>query len=259
MSLFEAEFESPGELQEWETGAELGSELGGSSGEFESYESYEAESGEVNEAAELELAYELLEVTSEAELEQFLGNLVRSVGRAASGFIRSPVGRALGGVLRNVAKRALPMVGSAVGTFIAPGVGTALGGKLGSMAGNLLEAEELEVMSESEAELEMARRYVSWARGTTQNAMRAPYRANPNAAVRAAAIASARRHAPGLLRPGRSGNWRRRGPGRRSGTYSDQWAGAGTYDNGWDADDGRSPDSSGQWVRRGTRIVLLDV
>jgi hypothetical protein len=253
MSLYETEFESPMEINEWE--------LNASPGEFESYETLGGEAGEINEVMELELAQELLAITSEAELEDFLGNLVRSVGRRASSFIRSPIGKALGGVLRNVAKTALPMVGSAIGSFVAPGLGTAIGGKLGSMAGNLLEAEELETMGESEAELEAARRYVSWARGTTRNAMRAPYGANPNAAVRAAAVASARRHAPALLRPQMGGSWRRRRrPTRRPRGFPDQWAGAGTDDaDGSDAGPQTPSDASGRWIRSGTRIILLDI
>ena len=245
MSLYEAEFESPMEVNEWE--------LTGSS-ELESYETFEGESG--YETSELELASELLEVASEAELEEFLGKLVRSVGRAAAGLVRSPLGKALGGVLKNVAKTALPMVGSAIGSFVAPGIGTAIGGKLGSMAGNLLEAEELEMLSEGEAEMEAARRYVRWARGTTQNVMRAGRGGNPNATVRAAAINSARRHAPGLLRPG--DRRRRRRPGHVHYGYPDPWAGAGTYD-GDGSDDAQANDASGRWVRQGTRIVLLDV
>ena len=69
----------------------------------------------------MELAQELLEITNEAELEEFLGKLVRRVARGASAFMRSGVGKAVGGVLRNVAKTALPMVGSALGSFVAPG------------------------------------------------------------------------------------------------------------------------------------------
>src|SRR4051794_5141495 len=40
----------------------------------------------LGETRELELASELLEVTSEQELEQFLGNLFRAVGTAAGRF-----------------------------------------------------------------------------------------------------------------------------------------------------------------------------
>jgi len=42
-------------------------------------------------------ASELLEISSEEELEQFLGGLIKKVG----GFVRGPVGQALGGVLKD--------------------------------------------------------------------------------------------------------------------------------------------------------------
>lgn len=61
----------------------------------------------LNEAMEMELASELLGVTSEAELEQFLGGLFKKVG----GFFKSGIGKSLGGILKGIAKKALPIVG----------------------------------------------------------------------------------------------------------------------------------------------------
>lgn len=167
---------------------------------YEAYEHEAYETHELHEALELELAQELLEITTEAELEEFLGKLVKRVARGASSFMKSGIGKAVGGVLRNVAKTALPMVGSALGSMVAPGLGTAIGGKLGGMAANLLEAEERETMGEAEAEMEAARRYVRWASGTVRNAMRAPYGTPPRVVARSAAVASARRYAPALVR-----------------------------------------------------------
>src|SRR5579871_6330860 len=94
---FEGEFEGEGESEgEQFLGDVLGSVLGG---EMES---------PLSESEEIELASELLELGSEQELEQFLGNLFKGVSRAVGGFIKSPIGKALGGVLKNVAKKALP-------------------------------------------------------------------------------------------------------------------------------------------------------
>ena len=261
----------------------------------ETFESHEL-SGELHEGLELELAQELLEITNEAELEEFLGKLVRGVARGASSFMKSSVGRAVGGVLRSVAKTALPMVGSALGSFVAPGIGTALGGKLGSMAAKLLEAEERETMGEAEAELEAARRYVRWANGTVRRAMRAPYGVPPRTVARSAAVSSARRYAPTLLRPtnGRRSQWRsRRAPGwnapawepggyRQAHTCScgaqhgqgDPSGGSGGFEP-FDDDGSASMESheafeshesheaqlvggaGGRWYRRGNRIVLV--
>lgn len=255
--------------------------------EFEQPASHEPTSeyqaGELSQELEMELAQELLEITSEAELEEFLGKLVRGVAKGARSFMRSGVGKAVGGVLRNVAKTALPMVGSAIGTFVAPGIGTAIGGQLGNMASKLLEAEERETMDEAEAEFEAARRYVRWAGGTVRNAMRAPYGVPPRVVARSAAVASARNHAPTLLRPAYGSPSRRRRAARR-GWGPPAWDPVGYRpvhtctcgrtshgaDPSYDVDDAfetEGPPSQetdemassggGRWVRRGDRIVLL--
>src|SRR5438067_1817987 len=104
MTTFETEALEYGESEfseagEFETEQFLDSILGGVLGEVSV--------SPLTEAQELELASELLEISSEAELEQFLGGLIKKVG----GFMKSPIGQALGGVLKNVAKKALPVVG----------------------------------------------------------------------------------------------------------------------------------------------------
>lgn len=209
---------------------------------------YESES-EQEEALESELAMELLNVTSEEELDQFLGKLARSVVRGASKFIKSPIGKALGGALKSVAKTALPMVGSAIGSFVAPGIGTAIGGKLGSLAGGLLEVEEAEAMDEAEAEEEAARRYVRFARASYRNAARTPMSVHPSAAARAATSSAARMYAPSLLRSrrqyqGSSGGY------RRTRTWGEPYA-----RNDWSSN--RDGAEEGRWIRRGSRVILL--
>ncbi|MBE7446118.1 MAG: hypothetical protein HS132_13050 [Planctomycetia bacterium] len=76
-----------------------------------------------NEVEEMELASQLLEITDEDELDQFLGDIIKKAGSAVGKFVRSPVGKALGGVLKGAVKKALPIAGSALGNLIAPGVG----------------------------------------------------------------------------------------------------------------------------------------
>ena len=190
---------------------------------------YEEEYGTQGEGVlgaemEEELANELLEVQSEEELEQFIGDLVKKVAKGVGGFVKGPVGQALGGALKNVAKAALPAAGAALGSFIAPGVGTAIGGKLGSMAGGLFELE-LEGMDREEAELEVARKYVRFASEAARNAALADQEVPSRALVNAAVADAARTTAPGLLADGG------RSRGRSAG--------------------------SGRWVRRGRRIVVL--
>ncbi len=155
----------------------------------------------LSEAQEVELASELLEIGNEQELEQFLGNLFKSVARGVGGFIKSPIGQSLGGILKNVAKKALPMVGGALGSMVAPGIGTALGSKLGSMASGLFEVE-LESMPQEQAEFEVARRLVNLAATSAAHAARAQPRPgiSPRTVARAAVAAAARQHAPGVYR-----------------------------------------------------------
>src|SRR5262245_49682797 len=171
MSTYETET-GYGEFEEVELGEGSEFEHEGSEFEYEGSE-FEAlgefEAGPLNESEEIELAAELLEITSEQELEQFLGKVFKKVARGVGSFVKSPVGRALGGVLKSVAKKALPVVGGALGSMVAPGIGTAIGSKLGSLAGGLFEVE-LESMTAENAEYEVARRYVNLAAASARNA-----------------------------------------------------------------------------------------
>jgi uncharacterized protein (DUF697 family) len=209
----EDEFES---AEEFETG-----------GELETGEELEFASGTLpplNEVEELELAAELLSISSEEELDQFLGKLfkrvwkgVKKVGRFV-GKIASPLGK----VLKGIAKKALPFVGGALGSFIPiPGVGTALGSALGSAASKLLEID-LEGMSPEDQEFELARRFVRLAHAAAANAVEMPEEgvSTPQAVAQAV-----RQAAQGLD----AGRVRRRRP------------------------------RQGQWVRRGNKIVVLGV
>jgi len=154
--------------------------------------------GVFNEAQEMELAAELLEVSSEQELEQFLGDFIKKAGRAIGGFVKSPVGQAIGGVLKSAAKVALPIAGGALGTLVGGPLGTTIGSSLGSMAGQALGLE-LEGLSQEDREFEAARQFVRFAGDTVKNALQAPPNINPITAARTAAAEAAREHAPGLL------------------------------------------------------------
>jgi uncharacterized protein (DUF697 family) len=176
--------------------------------------------GPFSEAEEMELAFELLGVGSEQELDQFLGKLFSKIGRGVKKFARSSVGRALGGALKGIAKKALPVVGGALGSFIPiPGVGTAVGTALGSAAGRMFGLE-LEGLSPEDQEFEVARRFVRLAGEAARNATMAPPSVPPQQVAKQAIAAAATAHAPGLAvamrRPGpkgrgRSGRWIRRG------------------------------------------------
>lgn len=182
--------------------------------------------GEVLDEADLqELAAELLSVSNEAELDQFLGGVIRKVGRAVGKVVRSPVGRHLGGVLKGVAKKALPMAGAAIGNYFVPGAGGAIGRKLGTAAGKAFGLE-LEGLSQEDAEFEVAKQFVRLAADATNRVLSTPEGANAAAAAKRAVSKALRRHAPGLrFETGATG----------------------------------AQATSGRWVRRGNTIILYGV
>jgi hypothetical protein len=208
---YEYETQNEGE-DAYELGDEFEYENGDEHEDEASFGSRDAENP-FSEEEEAELAMELLSVSGDEELDQFLGKLfkrawrgVRKVGKAVG-----KIARPLGGVLKGLAKKALPFVGGALGSFIPiPGVGTALGTALGSAVGKALEAEfgELEV---DEQEFEMARRFVRIAGSAARQAACAGASADPRGAARSAVIGAARRHLPRLGGAGQGGRWVRRG------------------------------------------------
>ena len=185
------------------------------------------ESGEVFSEAELmELAAGLLEVSDEAELEQFLGGLIKKAGRAIGQVVKSPVGKAIGGVLKGVAKQALPIAGTALGAYFGGPLGAKVGSGLASMAGKALGLE-LEGLSLEDQEFEGAKQFVKFAAETVKNAVAAPPTANPRTAAQSAAVSAAQQHVPGLLRSAAA-------------------AAAGR-------------DSNGRWLRQGRNIIVVNV
>jgi hypothetical protein len=207
-------------------------------GEAEQYEFGQQEwSGEsygetvLTEADETELASELLEVTSEAELDRFLGKLLGRAARAVGSVVRSPIGQAVGGVLKGVAKKALPLAGGALGGYIGGPLGAKIGSGLASAAGGALGLEA-EALEQEDREFEGAKQFVRLAADTVKQAAAAPATADPRAVAQNAAIAAASRLAPGLI-------------------------GAAARPAGTPAAGGA--ERSGRWVRRGKRIVLFGV
>jgi hypothetical protein len=193
---FGYEFGEFGEVGEFATG-ELGSPL--------------------SETEEVELAMELMAVSSEAEMEQFIGKLLKGVKKVGS--VVGKIAKPFAGVLRSVAKTALPFVGGALGSFIPiPGVGTAIGSALGGALSKALELEYGELEQE-QAEFEMARRFVRIATTAAQQAAAAPPTANAMTAVNQAFVNAARQHLPNAdlgaltrMAPARhTGRWFRRG------------------------------------------------
>jgi hypothetical protein len=153
----------------------------------------------LGEQEELELAMELLQVQNEQELEQFLGNVFRSVGRglkAVGSFAAKNVLPVLGPALKQIAKTALPIAGGALGSLIPiPGVGTALGSALGGAVANALEME-VAGLSREAAEVERARHFVRLAASAIREATIALGTAPPESVARTALANATIRHLP---------------------------------------------------------------
>jgi hypothetical protein len=183
--------------------------------EYEYAGEQEAGGAVFSEQQELELAAELLEITNEQELENFLGGLISSAGKALGGIVRGPIGKTLGGVLKGVAKTALPIAGGALGTFVGGPIGGMIGSNLAGMAGQALGLE-LEGLSAEDREFETARQFVRFAGEAVKNALEAPPNVDPAAVAHAAAMDASQIHAPGLMggqppHHRHSGRWIRRG------------------------------------------------
>ena len=155
------------------------------------------ESEVFSEAESMELASELLEITNEAELDRFLGDLISKAGRALGTVVRSPIGKAVGGWLKGAAKSALPLAGGALGGFVGGPLGAKIGSGLASYAGSALglEAE----MSQEDREFEGAKNFVKMAADAVKSAVAAAPGVNPVAVAKAAVKAAVEKRAPGLL------------------------------------------------------------
>lgn len=181
------------------------------SDEMDESEAFEGEVPSFGETEE-ELAAELLEATSDEELDHFFGGLMKGAKR----LLKSPAGKMLGGALRGIAKKALPLAGKTLGNMFVPGLGGAVGGQLGGMLGNAFEGEGL---SEDEVQLEVAKRVVRTARQAAAQVARDPRAiSDARAAVQSGLGTALKRNLPGLLNAGplgastrNSGRWYRRG------------------------------------------------
>lgn len=193
-----------------------------------------------NESEEMELASELLEVTDEAEMDQFLGKLIKGAVKKVGRFLKSPVGHALFGVLKGAVKQVFPVAGpvlDVVGKAISPGKtnGQSNGGSAPAApaepapeAGELF-GMELEGLSAEDQQFEIARRFVRLGADAANEAASAPDNVPPPAAARIGFARAAARHAPGFAN-GRSSS---------SPAHHGQ--------------------RTGRWVRRGGKIILFGV
>jgi hypothetical protein len=183
--------------------------------EYSSEQEQESKDQVLHEEELDELASELLGVSGERELEQFLGDLVKKVSGAAGNLIRSPLAQQVGSVLKGAAKEALPVAGAAIGNAILPGAGGVVGGAAASKIGSLFGLE-LEGLSFEDSEFEVAKQFVRLAADTAHSAATSAPGSAREVAERALS-AAAQKYAPGLrgsepVNPAaNSGRWVREG------------------------------------------------
>ncbi|WP_138733750.1 hypothetical protein [Modestobacter excelsi] len=185
------------------------------------------------EVPETEFALELLGVSTEQELDRFLGSLVDRAAGAVRSFARTPTGQTLTGIAKSAIGQALPVVRQAVGGWARSGNGERGGG---GASGDLLGLE-LEGLSQEDREFETAQALVRWTADAARRAAATPAQGPPARAAKAAAVAAAQHLAPGLA-PVLS-----RLPVR------------GADDSAPPARPGSQP-QSGRWVRHGNTVVL---
>lgn len=152
-----------------------------------------------NEVDEVDLAAELLGVSSEEELDQFLGKVLRRAAKAAGGQLRSTTGMALGGLLKGAIQKALPDVGAVIEGAPPASMGEQIGSGLASEAGPLFGLQ-LEGLSGEDQEIEAAKQVVRLAGAAVNNAAVASPSQPPLQAAKEALAGAAQTLAPGLLR-----------------------------------------------------------
>jgi hypothetical protein len=199
--------------------------------EWEAEDEWRPQAGVFNDAEAMELASELLDVASEGELDNFLGDLIKSAGQAVGQFIRSPVGQQIGSLLKGALKKALPTIGSAIGGYFGGPAGAQMGSQAATTAGQIFGLE-LEGLSPEDQEFETAKRFVQFAGEVAKNAASGPPEGDPQAIAHSAALAAAHQLAPGFV------------------------AGASVGMPAWPCRDCRRR-SSGRWIRHGRQIILL--
>jgi hypothetical protein len=225
------------------------------SGETESYE-MASEAPVLTEAEEMELASELMELETEEEFENFLGDIISGVANVAGGVLGPGAGNALGGLLKGAAKKLLPIAGTIAGGYFGGPAGASIGGKLaGSLAGSL-------EMEANEQEWEAAKTFVRLAADAARNAALAPEGEDAHVVAQQATVDAAQRHAPELLDPSSaSASLPMSQPSARPFAPTQAGHGGPGKHGGCGCGCGHHHrrHHGGQWVRHGHQIVLYGV
>jgi hypothetical protein len=159
------------------------------------------------------LAAGLLDVSSEAELQEFLNDLIDQAQLAGRALLATPQARALkqavGAGLRQAAHAALPIGHAPLAGPLIDALGRSGASALKQRAARVFGLE-LEGLSPEDKEFELAQRFVRFADAAAAAALSnaaqlaatppAQLRARAHALAQAAMVPAARRYAPGLLR-----------------------------------------------------------
>ena len=212
----------------------------GGQGELGAEAEWGGEAEVFNEAETMELAGEMLEISSEAELDRFLGDLINKAGRALGQVVKSPIGQVVGGFLKGAAKKAIPLAGAALGGYFGGPLGAKIGSGLGNLATDALGLEA-ETMNAEDREFEGAKRFVRMAGDAVKSAVAAQPGVNPALLAQSAVTAAARKYLPTLLGAG--------GRPSAQGATPQQYTGHGM---------GQGMGYVGRWVRRGSNIIIVN-
>lgn len=192
---------------------------------------WDGEEGVFDSAEQSELAGELLNVQSEHELDQFLGDIIKAATKKL-GPITGSIAKNLGGYLKGAIKKTLPTVASLAGGAIGGPAGAMIARKATPYLSSIF-GMELEGLSPEDQEFEAAKQLVRLAGNAIQNAV-GSVGGSPVDIARTAVVDAARTYAPGLV--------------RRAGALASR-AGIG----------GGSGAQQGTWYRRGNQIVIVGV
>jgi hypothetical protein len=217
---------------------------------------YATEAEPFNETEAADLAAELLGVTNDRELDQFLGGLLRRAAATVGGALGSPLLLPLGGLVKGAVRSILPGVGRALSGFAGSAARNQIG-QLASRASRLLGIE-LEGLSAEDQEFAAAKQLVRLAGTAAAEAALNPLAGHRGDVAKQALIQAAQAYAPGLVRSA---------PTHHSHSHSHQHAGhdcgcggscggCGGGAAGKPGSGSRAPASSGSWVRRGRTIIL---
>jgi peptidoglycan hydrolase-like protein with peptidoglycan-binding domain len=148
------------------------------------------------ELQEFGQAAELLSVTNEQELEQFIGDLISDFAKTARGYAGSPAAQTMGGILKSTARQVLPILSRVLQGDGSVLDGTGTGGPL--LGGDNVFGQELGEMGEGEGEFETAKRYVKFARHALKRATEVDPSLPPAEQAKTAVVEAAKQYAPGL-------------------------------------------------------------